>query len=85
LTDFELKVDGLPAHRWVYASQWGLQLIDSGILLTDKNEVLIVDFEIVADVGGGDDEEQLRKGLLVDVHRHHSSLGLEEDGFAVES
>ena len=46
---------------------------------------MIVHFKIVANVIGRNDEEQLRPSIFVDIHRHHSCFGLEENGLSVET
>lgn len=45
----------------------------------------LIDFEVVADVGGLDVEEQFRQVVVIDVDGHHTCLSLKEDGFFMEA
>ena len=57
-------------ERWVASAQWDLKVVEGGAGFGKNQQVVLADFEVVANVVGGDCEEQLGEEIFVDVERH---------------
>ena len=46
-------------ERWVASAQWDLKVVEGGAGFGKNQQVVLADFEVIANVVGGDCEEQL--------------------------
>lgn len=79
LIELEARAEGLQLQGGIDTAKRGKQTVQCGLFVTDDEQTIVVDFEIVVYIGGFDVEDQLREGHLVDVDSHHSTLGFKED------
>ena len=62
-----------------------MKVVEGGAGFGKNQQVVLADFEVIANVVGGDCEEQLGEEIFVDVERHDAWLRFEEYHFFVEA
>ena len=74
LPDFEFSIDWLSFKRRIISTKRNLQLVKSWSFLSEDQQSIFVDLEIIADINSRDCEEQLGHILFIDVDSHNSSF-----------